>query len=262
MPIEAPIVGKTLRDLSRNIFAWGLGLAMVVAIYGGSYPQFKDSNAAESMPSGVASALSFDDLSSGAGFLHATVFGLLVPILLLVFAILVGGRLLAGDEEAGTLDLYLAHPVSRRRLLLERCGAIAVIMFGLALLLWVEVSLLSATLDMGVSVLDVGAACLGIALLGTVFAILAMTVGAVSGRRATVVAWCAVIGVLTYVFNTVGPQIDGLHFVKELSPFYHATGYEPLRNGLGLGHILLMAGSAAVLVAIAQHAFNRRDIDT
>lgn len=262
MPIDVPpIVAKTLRDLSRTLLAWGFGLAAVVAIYGGSYSQFKDTDAADSLPSGVSSALSFDDLASGAGFLHATVFGLLVPILLLVFAIIVGGRLLAGDEEAGTLDLYLAHPLSRGRLLLERCAAMVAIMLGLALMLWAEVSLLSMAGDMDVAVLDIGAACLGIALLGTCFGILAITVGAITGRRATVIACCAVAGVLTYIFNTIGPQIDGLGFVKQLSPFYHATGYEPLRNGLGVGHVLALAGATAVLVAYARYSFDRRDLN-
>jgi ABC-type transport system involved in multi-copper enzyme maturation permease subunit len=34
-----------------------------------------------------------------------------------------GTRAVAGDEEAGTLELILAHPVSRRGLALRRLGA-------------------------------------------------------------------------------------------------------------------------------------------
>ena len=39
----------------------------------------------------------------------------MLPLLLLVYAIGAGSRAIAGEEESGTLDLLLAHPLSRRR---------------------------------------------------------------------------------------------------------------------------------------------------
>ena len=49
----------------------------------------------------------------------------MVPLLLLIAAIGAGARATAGEEERGTLDLLLANPISRRRLVLEKLAALA-----------------------------------------------------------------------------------------------------------------------------------------
>ena len=49
----------------------------------------------------------------------------MVPLLLLVAAIGAGARATAGEEERGTLDLLLANPLSRRRLIAEKVAALA-----------------------------------------------------------------------------------------------------------------------------------------
>jgi ABC-2 type transport system permease protein len=50
----------------------------------------------------------------------------LAPLLLLIFAIGVGARTLAGEEREGTLELVLATPVPRWRLVPETFAALAV----------------------------------------------------------------------------------------------------------------------------------------
>ena len=54
------------------------------------------------------------DLASPAGYLNSQIYALLAPLLLLIFSIGGGAGAVAGEEERGTLDLLLAHPVRRR----------------------------------------------------------------------------------------------------------------------------------------------------
>lgn len=54
-------------------------------------------------------------------------FSILAP-LMLVFSAALGAQAIAGDEEAGTLELQLAPPVSRISLLLQRFAALAAAM--------------------------------------------------------------------------------------------------------------------------------------
>ncbi|MEX2504854.1 MAG: ABC transporter permease subunit, partial [Egicoccus sp.] len=106
-------------------------------MYTSFYPMMGQDAAAiepfmENMPEGMISALGMDQMASAAGYLQSTVFGLLGPALLLVFAIGTGARTLAGAEEDGTLELELTHPVSRTRVYLERlaglwAGALALV---------------------------------------------------------------------------------------------------------------------------------------
>lgn len=67
-----------------------------------------------------------EDIASAAGYLGSSVFGIIVPLLAVIYGIATGTRAITGDEEAGYLDLLLAHPVSRTRLLLHRCAALAI----------------------------------------------------------------------------------------------------------------------------------------
>src|ERR687886_1437932 len=60
------------------------------------------------------------NFSTPAGYLNAQLFSLMVPLLLGIFAIGFGASTLAGEEEQGLLDLVLVHPVTRRRVVLEK----------------------------------------------------------------------------------------------------------------------------------------------
>jgi ABC-2 type transport system permease protein len=82
----------------------------------------------------IYQALGYDN--SPTGYLQGTLFALLGPLLAVMMAVAAGARAIAGDEEAGTLELLLAHPVSRTRLLLERFGALAAAVILLRLVVW------------------------------------------------------------------------------------------------------------------------------
>ncbi len=56
------------------------------------------------------------------------------------------------------------------------------------------------------------------------------------------------------------PQVDGLEWTRNLSPFHWLTGGSPLRNGVQLGNALVMLGLAVLLVAVGTWRFERRDI--
>jgi ABC-2 family transporter protein len=99
------------------------------------YRQFLDSGVlSANTDTPLYQALGYDN--SPAGYLQGTLFALLGP-LLLVMAVAAGARAIVGDEEeAGTLELLLAHPVSRTRLLTERFGVLAAAVALLGLVVW------------------------------------------------------------------------------------------------------------------------------
>src|SRR5437763_16493604 len=74
-------------------------------------------------------------LTSPEGFLSLAFFSYM-PLILGVFAVLAGSGLLAADEENGTLDLVLAHPVSRTSLFLGRLLAFLTAMVAILVLSW------------------------------------------------------------------------------------------------------------------------------
>ena len=76
-----------------------------------------------------------DRLTTPGGFLSLAFFSYL-PLVLGVFAVLAGSGLVVADEENGTLDLVLAHPVSRTALFLGRLLAFVVATLAILALSW------------------------------------------------------------------------------------------------------------------------------
>ena len=92
------------------------------------------------------------------------------------------------------------------------------------------------------------------------FGALTYAVGAATGGKSLALGIGSGVGVLGYVANGIIPQVEGLEWVENLSPFHWLTGGDPLRNGLQVGGSLLMLGLVVVLVAAGSWAFSRRDI--
>lgn len=255
---------KWLWDARRSVLGWTLAVAFVGGGYAAFWPTINDpalQEALKSYPSALLEALNYTDIASPAGYLAATVYGLLAAVLLIVYAVAAGTRLVAGEEEAGTLDLILAHPVGRATLALQRFASLVVslvvINVGLELVLLALVG--PAHLE-GISLARFTAMQVHMVLFATFFAAVAFAVGAATGRRALAIGIGAGVGVWGFVANGIITQVEGLEWARNLSPFHWLGGGDPLRNGFQLGSLLLMLALAGALVAAGTWAFGRRDV--
>jgi ABC-2 type transport system permease protein len=255
------VFAKTLWDHRRTWLGWGIGLLAVVLVYVGPFDQYREQGILDvDLDFPLYQALGFQDLASPEGYLDATVFGLLGPLLVIMAAVVAGARSIAGDEEAGTLDLLLAHPVSRTRVVVERFAALLVAMAWLGLIVWGATALTVRAADMGIPLDRVTAAAGALALLGLTFGTLALALGAVTGRRALVLGVTAAVAVAAYLANTLALQFEALEPARYASPFYHAFGADPLRTGFDPVGIGTLAALALVILAVAIWGFNRRDV--
>jgi ABC-2 type transport system permease protein len=98
------------------------------------------------------------------------------------------------------------------------------------------------------------------ALLALVFGALALAIGAATGALGASRAVPAVVAVVTYVVNGLGPQVSWLEPFQKFSPFYQYVGHDPLRTGVSVAGVIVAVGTIAVLVAIAVAGFRRRDV--
>jgi ABC-2 type transport system permease protein len=255
---------KTLWDGRRSLLGWTLAIAAVAAMYASFWPTVNTPQMQAAManyPKALLEAFNYNDLASAAGYVGSSVYGLLIPLLVAVFAIAYGTRAVAGDEEAGTLDLLLAHPVSRTRTALQRFGALALTLVVIGAVLWSAMLAITgpARLD-GITAGEFAAATLQLMLFGACLGALAFAIGAATGRRAPALGGTAGVAVLAYLANGVFPQLKGLAWTRDVSPWHWGVGGEPLKNGLQVGDSLLLLGTTVVLVALGTLAFNRRDI--
>ncbi len=258
-----PLLFQTVRENRRGFVAWGAILAAIAALYTAFFRQYADNPdlaaSLTQLPEWMQKTFSFQDMS-GAGWLTSTTYGLVVPIATVIMAVTFVGRVLPGDEEAGIVDLYLAYPLSRTRLVLERFGAFVLLACFTSTIVALVVAGFNVGFDMGVAPAHIAGMTVVLVLLATVYGALTLLVGCLTGRRGLTSAVAGAAGAAGYMFDALGKQFDEASFLRTISPFYHYIGPRPLHEGLDPGHTVVLAGTSAVLVLLGLWAFNRRDI--
>lgn len=258
------VFGKALRESRRGVAAWAIGIAAVGMMYAAFYPSMADPAMAEALrafPPELLEALNMGDLTSPAGYLEGSTFGLLGPLMMIIFATVLGSRAIAGDEEDGRLDVLLAHPVERWSVVVQRGLAMVVALAIAGLVLFVGLVAISGPAQLTeIGAANLAATTVQLVLLAGVFGSLALGVGALTGSRGAAIGAVAIIGVLTYLAHTVLPDVSGFEWAENLSPFFYYLGGRPLVNGLQVADSLVLATTAVVLVAIGVIGFVRRDI--
>ena len=260
------VLAKTLYDQRRGLLAWALSLVLLVAMYVSIWPSIKNqpslSDFLNRMPEAFRSlfAASGADMSTPVGYVQIELMSFLGPLIVILYAVVAGGAAVAGEEDRHTLDLLLATPVSRARIVLAKAGAMVLGTFLLAAVTGLALVLEGRWAAMVLPVGGVVAAMLHLALLGLVFGALALAVGAATGHLAASRAVPAVVAVVAYLVNGLGPQVPWLRPVRRLSPFYQFNGHDPLRNGVSAAAVLVAVGTVVVLVTLAVVGFRRRDV--
>ena len=264
VPIEVSL--EALRERRRSLLWWTLGVAALVALNVAFYPSVRDDEAlsdyAKDLPESVRALFAGGelDLASPVGYLNSQVYALMAPLLLLIFSIGAGAAAVAGEEERGTLDLVLTHPVRRRDYVLQRLLALAVLVTALTLVLLATVALGSLAVDLEISFARLVSASVSVGLLALLFGTVALAAGAVRSGRARAIAVAAGLAVASWMFDGLAQAVDALEPWRPLLPYYHALGQNPLREGAQWGGWAILAAATAVLAACAAAGLERRDV--
>jgi ABC-2 type transport system permease protein len=257
-----PLVNKTWRDDRRAIIGWTVGVAAFTAIYTGFYSQFQ--GAAElkqdALPQGMLDFLGIADMLSPAGYLQATVFSLIGPLLVLMCAITLAARTIARPEEDGAMELLLANPLSRKAFAVQRLLAAVGVITLVAAVPWILLTILVPAIGMDVPMANVAAASAGLVALAWCFTGIAFLTGAITGKRGTVLAVTGIIAVATYMANAIANMSDAWSWLKFASPFYYFIGTDPLHSGWHPGELILLAGIGVITSVAGVILFDRRDV--
>ena len=258
---------RMVRDARRSLAWWTLGVVALVWVNVIFYPSVRDSpeiegfveDSPELMRALLGGRESLDILSP-AGYLDGQVFALLVPLLLLIFAIGHGAGAIAGEEEKGTLELLLANPVGRRRLVAEKLLGLLGLVVVFGVVVWLSSWTSGVAVDLGVSAGRMVAATLGACLLGALFGALGLLVGAATGRRGPSIGVPAALAVAAYLLMALAPLADWLEPWRVLSPFYYYASYDRLVEGMDWGAAAVLGVATAAFAVAAIAALERRDL--
>lgn len=264
MPTE--VVVEALRERRRSIVWWTLALAGLIALNVAFYPSVRDdpalSDYAENLPESVRALIAGGELdfTSPEGYLNSQVFALMLPLLLLIFAIGAGAAAVAGEEERGTLDLVLAHPLRRHAYVVGRFVALTALVVALTAVSLVTVAAGSRLVDLEIGFGRLVAAAGSVGLLTLLFAAVALAAGAARPGRASAIAVAASLAVAAWLLDGLGQAVDVLDPWRPLSPYYQALGRDPLREGVPWAGWAILAAATLLVVAAAAAALERRDV--
>jgi ABC-2 type transport system permease protein len=260
------VFGKTLYEARRGLLAWVLGVFALVATLLAMYPTVRTGDyqrTIENSSEGLLRAFGMQpgsDVATGAGYLGGYLFGFMLPLLLIIFAISTGARAVAGEEDAGTLDVLATLPVSRARVVVEKFAAFAVLTATLGLAVVVFVLVGAPLVDLHVAAWALVVTTAGHTLVALVFGAVAMAAGAATGSRALAVGAATVAAAAAYLVNGLAPLSDSLEPAQRISPLYWATGGEPLPDRPSVWLLLLFVAMALALVP-GTARFARRDLN-
>jgi ABC-2 type transport system permease protein len=244
---------------------WAVGVVALTVVTLLFYPSVRDTPEYDDMLADMPDAMrgligGEGDITSPSGYLNSQLFGFMIPLVFLLYAAMLGAGTLAGEEERDTLDLLLATPVSRRRVVLEKALGAGAVVVALAAVFWLALWSSARLVDMEIGAEALLAACAGTALLALVFGGLALMLGAITGRRAHSLGITAAVALVSFILNGLGSTLDAVEPFRPASPFYHALGTEPLTDGFAPAHLALLLGLGVLFAGVAAWAFDRRDV--
>jgi ABC-2 type transport system permease protein len=265
-PMPTEVLVETVSERRRSLLWWALALVALIGLNIAFYPSVRDSASlsdyGKDLPKGLRALFAGGeiDIASPVGYLNSQVYALMAPLLLMIFSIGAGAAAVAGEEERGTLDLVLAHPVRRRDYVIQRFLAIAALVGVLTAVVLASVALGSWLVDLEIGFGKLVAASVSVGLLALLFGALALAAGAIAPGRARAISVAAAVAVAAWMLDGLGQSVDALDPWRPVSPFYQALGHSPLRDGVPWGGWAVLALITGVLVMCGALGLERRDI--
>lgn len=258
------VLGKTLRDLARPLVGWGIGLVLIVVLMAAIWPSMedifgRDPDLLAAYPEAMHRLFDLEQMATGAGFMNAELFSIVLPAMFIGFGIARGARLVAGEEQDGSLEVVLVSRVPRTRLLLEKAAGLALGLLALGGVVFLAVAGSSPAVGMDIPVAHTAVGALAMVLIGLQHGWLALAVGAATGRRAVAVTVATAVAVAGYLLHILGALVDAIEPWQPLSPFTQAIGEGPVSGTVpaGFGWLAL---TAVVVLALSLPLFDRRDV--
>jgi ABC-2 type transport system permease protein len=233
-----------LSNLKLNrgtLIAW-CGLILLYGVFAAYlYPVVSKSNMAylgyiASMPEAMRNAIGMGDidiasLAFTADTYVAIEFLMFWPLILCFYAIFAGVGL-SREAERGTLDLLLAQPVNRTRVLISKYAVLLAGILLIAAASWTGIAigalLANVSLNMGYQAL---AFLHGLLLVAAIcsYTLLASIIF-LEPRKALVVT--GVVTAVMYIINFIIPLLNpGIKWLAEISFFHHYNPIEIVRTG-------------------------------
>jgi len=261
------VIRYSLRKSRGAIIGWGIGLSILAIMMGSLFDMMVGSMEImdvmdaymATMPE-LAEMFNFGDMNTPIGWLDVEYFSFL-PLIIGLFAVGAGASLLARDEEGGTLDLILAHPVSRSVLFWGRFLANTLVIIILMLISWASL-LLSMTWSENFTIPAVDLLLPFTSLFGILmlFMTVALLFSMLLPARSMASMVASMLVVASFFITFLSEAVEELERAAVFSPLTYFESATAIEDGLNLTWFGIFIAIDLVLVLIAWQLFQRRDV--
>ena len=217
---------------------------------------------ADVLPEALVALSGGGDVSTPEGWYQLEVFSLVVPGGMIVVAIMMGARAIGGEQDDSTMDLLLANPVTRPRIVVAKGVAMVVAMVVLGVTAFAGTAAGSLLGGLRMSAANIAAVSTQSAALAVVFGSVTMLAGAAAARSRPAAFAGAGLALVAYAANSflgVDPRVAAW---ARLSPFYYYLENDALANGISWANVGILAAASMVLLLVCAVVFSRRDVRT
>lgn len=255
----------TFLHLRGQVLGWGLGVASLGLIIVPFYSVFMERQAdflqmIEAYPPEFLAFFGGDAASmlTPEGFLGMYGFSML-PVIVPIFAVIVGSGLIAGDEERGRLDLILSHPVGRSAFFLGRTLAFMTASVAILFIAWLGFCLpmLGSSLEIGWGRMTLPFVTLFAQTM--IYGTLALLLSMVLPSRSLAATLSGLLMVASYFLSSMASLDSTLRSIARFFPYTYYQGSEALIE-LNLTWLFGLLAISVVMVLLAWWRFSRRDI--
>ena len=258
----ASVFTKTSRDRLAGMTVAAALIAVMLVFGIAVYRDVDLSLYYDNMPPAILEMMGIPIGADAAGLAFGSMYSFIGALTVAGIAISIGTSSIAGEEADGTIGILLSNPTSRTSVLVSKAAAmLAVVTFGAALLLGAGY-LVPTLLDVDLAGYHVEALSMHVAVNAVFYGMLALAIGAWTGRAKAASGTAIAVMVISYLGNGVLPLIPGTETIVRFLPWHYFAGGAPNINGVAWDDLAVLGGLSAVLLGAAIVGINRRDLKT
>ncbi len=262
-----PIIRWSLWERRGGIVGWSAGISAYIAInvlvYSSISSQAKALNQAlDNLPAGAKALFGGSgDFLSPVGYLNSKLYYLILPLLFIMLSVSLVRHLLVREEDSGTLELLLARPISRSRLLLAKLVSGLIVLFSVGLATLLVTIVCASASHFGISWVRLAEATGMTVLLSLLFGSIAWALAAI-GRFGKIAssAGAGVIALASYLFSSLEGFASWLEWPARLLPYNYYDPTAILNGTYNWWNAAGMIIATLIILSLAFMGFRRRDI--
>ena len=265
------IIVWELRRRRSAILWWTLGSLLLTFVIIALFPSIRDkanqlNQVLDQMPSSLRGLKTGGSATINVGdpaqFLNSQLFYITLPMIWIILAITRGAGILGKEERDHTLELLLARPLSRGRLLLGKALALGAEYVIVTVTTMGFILLVAPMYDIHLDSSKLALATLYTALFSLSFGYIAFSLQAantLTKRAATALAVALSFG--GYIIASLSSLTDWLKTPSKFVPYHYFNPLDMLEGRTPRGLLIYLIGVFVLGSVLAYIGFRRRDIE-